>query len=243
MADPAPIHATYTDLHTIPENMVGEIIDGELHAVPRPSPHHAKVASELGAVVMPPTASTGVDPADGYSWTNRKFSSAKTSSSRTSPAGKKINSPPSWKPTGSRSPRTGFAKSFLPAPSGSTRPEKCPSTPGTTSVTSGGSTPWTKPGRFSSSPPAVGSCSIPLRKATLPGPMPSPKPKSTWANFGGEPGPRGNRPEAGFPEFPANLSCSKSSARFRRSRRTHAESRSPGPSPGCRRRCRPGKAA
>lgn len=54
MAEPAPTKATYADLHTLPETMVGEIINGELHALPRPSPQHAKVASELGAVIMHP---------------------------------------------------------------------------------------------------------------------------------------------------------------------------------------------
>jgi Uma2 family endonuclease len=51
MATPAKKNATYDDLYRIPDTMIGEIIDGELHAMPRPSPKHAKVASDLGAVV------------------------------------------------------------------------------------------------------------------------------------------------------------------------------------------------
>jgi Uma2 family endonuclease len=51
MAAPAQKTATYDDLHRLPDTMVGEIIDGELHAVPRPSPAHAKVTSDLGAVI------------------------------------------------------------------------------------------------------------------------------------------------------------------------------------------------
>ena len=31
--------------------MIGEIIDGELHVQPRPSPKHAKVSSDLGAII------------------------------------------------------------------------------------------------------------------------------------------------------------------------------------------------
>lgn len=43
--------ATYDDLLKLPENVVGEIIDGELYASPRPAPRHANaelaLASEL----------------------------------------------------------------------------------------------------------------------------------------------------------------------------------------------------
>ena len=41
--------ATYDDIVALPENMVGEIIGGELHASPRPAPKHANAASDLGA--------------------------------------------------------------------------------------------------------------------------------------------------------------------------------------------------
>jgi len=40
--------ATYDDLIALPEHMVGEIIDGELVASPRPSARHARVSSTLG---------------------------------------------------------------------------------------------------------------------------------------------------------------------------------------------------
>lgn len=39
---------TYNDLYTIPDNMIGQIIDGELIAMPRPSPRHTIAASVLG---------------------------------------------------------------------------------------------------------------------------------------------------------------------------------------------------
>lgn len=40
--------ATYDDLVALPENKVGELIDGELFASPRPAARHSKVASVLG---------------------------------------------------------------------------------------------------------------------------------------------------------------------------------------------------
>jgi Uma2 family endonuclease len=40
--------ATYDDLLKLPENMVGEIIDGELVASPRPSPGHGRAAYVVG---------------------------------------------------------------------------------------------------------------------------------------------------------------------------------------------------
>ena len=46
--------ATYEDLHSLPENMVGEIIDGELIASPRPAPKHARAASKLGGYLDGP---------------------------------------------------------------------------------------------------------------------------------------------------------------------------------------------
>jgi Uma2 family endonuclease len=46
--------ATYADLYGIPENMTGEIIDGELVVTPRPSPRHSNTASSLGGELVPP---------------------------------------------------------------------------------------------------------------------------------------------------------------------------------------------
>lgn len=39
--------AVESDLRTLPEHMVGEIIAGELHAQPRPAPRHARAESRL----------------------------------------------------------------------------------------------------------------------------------------------------------------------------------------------------
>lgn len=48
MSQPAEQLATYEDLLNLPENLVGEIINGELHAHPRPAPKHARAYSVLG---------------------------------------------------------------------------------------------------------------------------------------------------------------------------------------------------
>ncbi|MEM5788171.1 MAG: Uma2 family endonuclease [Syntrophobacteraceae bacterium] len=54
MPDPAKKKATYEDLYGIPENMTGEIIDGELILTPRPSRKHVIVSSYLGGEIIPP---------------------------------------------------------------------------------------------------------------------------------------------------------------------------------------------
>jgi len=51
---PAKRKATYDDLYGIPENMTGEIINGELVVTPRPSRIHTSTASSLGYKLGPP---------------------------------------------------------------------------------------------------------------------------------------------------------------------------------------------
>jgi Uma2 family endonuclease len=46
--------ATYEDLLKVPDTMVAEIVDDELHASPRPTLLHAHVASSLGVLVGGP---------------------------------------------------------------------------------------------------------------------------------------------------------------------------------------------
>jgi hypothetical protein len=46
--------ATYADLEKLPDNLVAEIVDGELHASPRPAPRHASAGSVVGAGLVPP---------------------------------------------------------------------------------------------------------------------------------------------------------------------------------------------
>jgi Uma2 family endonuclease len=52
--EPARKRATYADLVALPENLVGEIVDGELHASPRPALKHARASSLLGADLTEP---------------------------------------------------------------------------------------------------------------------------------------------------------------------------------------------
>ncbi|HSB61636.1 MAG TPA: Uma2 family endonuclease [Vicinamibacteria bacterium] len=46
--------ATYEDLCRLPDNVVGEILDGDLYTSPRPSTPHAAAASVLGGELMGP---------------------------------------------------------------------------------------------------------------------------------------------------------------------------------------------
>jgi Uma2 family endonuclease len=46
--------ATYDDLVKLPENLVAEIVDGELHASPRPAPAHAVAGASIGALLVNP---------------------------------------------------------------------------------------------------------------------------------------------------------------------------------------------
>lgn len=54
MAIPARTNATYLDLLDLPRNVVGELINGELYAQPRPGGPHAAAASILGMVLGNP---------------------------------------------------------------------------------------------------------------------------------------------------------------------------------------------
>jgi Uma2 family endonuclease len=53
MIQPLKKEATYEDLHRIPENMVGEIIEGDLYALPRPSFRHSNVETGLAEIRIP----------------------------------------------------------------------------------------------------------------------------------------------------------------------------------------------
>jgi len=54
VTDPAHRPARYEDLLALPENLVGEILGGELHAHPRPAPRHALAYSVLGYLIGGP---------------------------------------------------------------------------------------------------------------------------------------------------------------------------------------------
>ena len=54
MTDTAKRQACYEDLRALPENMVGEILGGELHATPRPAPRHARAYSSITGTLWGP---------------------------------------------------------------------------------------------------------------------------------------------------------------------------------------------
>lgn len=57
--------ATYNDILALPEHLIGEIINGELVAMPRPGPRHTRSASKLGGVIGPFDNGRG-DPPGGW---------------------------------------------------------------------------------------------------------------------------------------------------------------------------------
>jgi Uma2 family endonuclease len=61
---PHPIRrsARYQDLLDLPDTLVGEIIDGELHTHPRPAPRHARAYSVLGGQIGNPYDFGGEGP-------------------------------------------------------------------------------------------------------------------------------------------------------------------------------------
>ena len=54
MANPAVNLASYDDILALPENLVGEIINGRLEVHPRPAPRHALTSSALGSELFQP---------------------------------------------------------------------------------------------------------------------------------------------------------------------------------------------
>jgi len=54
MASPVRKRASYDDLLRVPEHLVAEIVDGDLHTSPRPAGRHTVAASGLGGQIWPP---------------------------------------------------------------------------------------------------------------------------------------------------------------------------------------------
>jgi Uma2 family endonuclease len=54
MGNAVPKPATYEDLLQVPEHLIAEILNGELHTQPRPAPRHARAASALGGKLSDP---------------------------------------------------------------------------------------------------------------------------------------------------------------------------------------------
>jgi hypothetical protein len=72
--------ATYDDLVNVPENMVAELIDGDLYASPRPAGPHADMSSVLGMLIGFPYRLGRGGPAVGGLSTNRSSTLASRSS-------------------------------------------------------------------------------------------------------------------------------------------------------------------
>jgi Uma2 family endonuclease len=65
MATPARRRATYEDILRAPEDMVAEVIDGELHLHPRPRRRHLRSASMLGSFLTT-TFDAGINGPGGW---------------------------------------------------------------------------------------------------------------------------------------------------------------------------------
>jgi Uma2 family endonuclease len=68
VVDTARRQATYEDLLRVPDNMVAEIIDGELHATPRPASPHANAASGIASDVRGPFHREADGPGQPGGW-------------------------------------------------------------------------------------------------------------------------------------------------------------------------------
>ncbi len=66
MTSTEPRGARYEDLFDLPDNVVGQIIDGELIVSPRPAPPHAVVGSALGGSLLPPFSFGRGGPGDWW---------------------------------------------------------------------------------------------------------------------------------------------------------------------------------
>ena len=54
MSEPAASDATYDDILALPENLVGEILGGNLYTYPRPAPRHARAYSSITGTLWGP---------------------------------------------------------------------------------------------------------------------------------------------------------------------------------------------
>jgi Uma2 family endonuclease len=53
-SEPRRRPATYDDLRKVPDHLVAEILDGELHVTPRPAPRHASTTYGVGGLLWGP---------------------------------------------------------------------------------------------------------------------------------------------------------------------------------------------
>lgn len=87
MADSARRMATYDDILALPEEVVGEIVGGELYGQPRPALRHALAASALGGELGPPFMRGRGGPGGWIILDEPKLHLQAESSSPISPAG------------------------------------------------------------------------------------------------------------------------------------------------------------
>lgn len=128
MSEFAKKKATYEDLYDVPENMIGEIIDGELIVTPRPGPKHVRTASVLGGKIMPPyDLGEGGGPGGWILLDEVEVKLGEISSIRALPVGGRRGFQRNWHTTGFPLLRIGYAKSSHQEPSAMTKSEKCPS--------------------------------------------------------------------------------------------------------------------
>jgi hypothetical protein len=66
--NPAQRHATYEDLLQVPDQLVAEIIDGELLTTPRPAFPHARVAMIISRALDPFDSGIGSPDGPGGWW-------------------------------------------------------------------------------------------------------------------------------------------------------------------------------
>ena len=125
MNQPARRSATYEDLRDLPEYLIGEILNGELHTQPRPAPRHALAASVIGDDWSALFIVAGADQAAGGFCSSRNCTSVPISWGRISPAGGRGACPACRRRPGSIWRRTGFAKCSHPVRSGSTGLSSC----------------------------------------------------------------------------------------------------------------------
>jgi hypothetical protein len=96
--------ATYDDLIAVPDIMVAEIVDGELHASPRPAPRHARAGASLAVLVGGPFDLGRGGPGGGCILYEPEPTRSRPCSSRAEPAGAGPGYPACQTPPTSRRP-------------------------------------------------------------------------------------------------------------------------------------------
>ena len=147
----------YKEFLNLPENVVGEIINGRLHTQPRPAPRHALALPIWARIWSVHTAKAKEVPADGGFFTNRKYIWEMTYLCRTLPDGKKRVCRGCPKRLFSACRRIGCAKSFPRIPQERIGSKKCRRTGNTASPTYGWSILFSKPWKHIGSGTDIGN--------------------------------------------------------------------------------------